>query len=319
MYVIVLVGMFFFFFKDQVDTLTFQNQSLRDKAKRFEEALRRSTDEQIVVSLATYTSSTNKFEIFKVSLNRLVSNLPWRESHPHPSLSFFGLMFLLVNMHASVTGSSGSIPAHWAGSEELEGGGGNEEPTDTSAGEEDLWSGESGRLKEAVPAPWHTQTHTYMYSGLQWKRVMVIMWGEWNIALLLRSTFEQAQKNVLLEERVQVLQQQNEDLMAQIQMNLAVSRYHHCNTVCNAKYSLIHAKVTPPPALSPAGSCQRRMPTCTSPSRRRAPRRKGWAGTTRSFCGGSRPVPSCPLPPLHCTAPSPPPLSPHPRSSPPHL
>lgn len=34
-----------------MDTLTFQNQSLRDKAKRFEEALRRSTDEQIVVSV----------------------------------------------------------------------------------------------------------------------------------------------------------------------------------------------------------------------------------------------------------------------------
>lgn len=33
-----------------MDTLTFQNQSLKDKAKRFEEALRRSTDEQIVVS-----------------------------------------------------------------------------------------------------------------------------------------------------------------------------------------------------------------------------------------------------------------------------
>lgn len=33
-----------------MDTLTFQNQSLRDKAKRFEEALRRSTDEQIVVN-----------------------------------------------------------------------------------------------------------------------------------------------------------------------------------------------------------------------------------------------------------------------------
>ena len=39
------------FAQDQVDTLTFQNQSLKDKAKRFEEALRRSTDEQIVVSL----------------------------------------------------------------------------------------------------------------------------------------------------------------------------------------------------------------------------------------------------------------------------
>lgn len=41
------------FGQDQVDTLTFQNQSLRDKAKRFEDALRRSTDEQIIVSFTT--------------------------------------------------------------------------------------------------------------------------------------------------------------------------------------------------------------------------------------------------------------------------
>ncbi|XP_068172597.1 microtubule-associated tumor suppressor candidate 2 [Antennarius striatus] len=40
--------------QDQVDTLTFQNCSLRDRAKRFEEALRRSTDEQIVDALAPY-------------------------------------------------------------------------------------------------------------------------------------------------------------------------------------------------------------------------------------------------------------------------
>ncbi|XP_072333056.1 microtubule-associated tumor suppressor candidate 2-like isoform X2 [Scyliorhinus torazame] len=40
--------------QDQVDTLTFQNRSLKDKAKRFEEALRRSTDEQLEVVLAPY-------------------------------------------------------------------------------------------------------------------------------------------------------------------------------------------------------------------------------------------------------------------------
>ncbi|XP_013868206.1 microtubule-associated tumor suppressor candidate 2 [Austrofundulus limnaeus] len=40
--------------QDQVDTLTFQNCSLRDRAKRFEEALRKSTDEQIVDALAPY-------------------------------------------------------------------------------------------------------------------------------------------------------------------------------------------------------------------------------------------------------------------------
>ncbi|KAG7255230.1 hypothetical protein CRUP_017356 [Coryphaenoides rupestris] len=40
--------------QDQVDTLTFQNRSLRDRAQRFEEALRQSTDEQIVEALAPY-------------------------------------------------------------------------------------------------------------------------------------------------------------------------------------------------------------------------------------------------------------------------
>nr|XP_023681771.1 microtubule-associated tumor suppressor candidate 2-like [Paramormyrops kingsleyae] len=40
--------------QDQVDTLTFQNRSLRDRAKRFEEALRKSTDEQILDALAPY-------------------------------------------------------------------------------------------------------------------------------------------------------------------------------------------------------------------------------------------------------------------------
>ncbi|XP_077578304.1 microtubule-associated tumor suppressor candidate 2 homolog isoform X2 [Stigmatopora nigra] len=40
--------------QDQVDTLTFQNRSLRDRAERFEQALRKSTDEQIVDALAPY-------------------------------------------------------------------------------------------------------------------------------------------------------------------------------------------------------------------------------------------------------------------------
>lgn len=35
--------------QDQVDTLTFQSQSLRDRARRFEEALRKSTEEQLEV------------------------------------------------------------------------------------------------------------------------------------------------------------------------------------------------------------------------------------------------------------------------------
>lgn len=38
--------------QDQVDMLTFQSQSLRDRAQRFEEALRKTTEEQLEVVLA---------------------------------------------------------------------------------------------------------------------------------------------------------------------------------------------------------------------------------------------------------------------------
>uniref|UniRef100_A0A674MRZ2 Microtubule associated scaffold protein 2 n=1 Tax=Takifugu rubripes TaxID=31033 RepID=A0A674MRZ2_TAKRU len=108
--------------QDQVDTLTFQNHSLRDKAKRFEDALRRSTDEQIIEALAPY-------------------------------------------QHI----------------------------------EKDLKS-----LKEVVEMK-NQQIHQ------QEKKI---------------SDLEKvAQKNVFLEERVQVLQQQNEDLLARIQINLSISRY----------------------------------------------------------------------------------------------
>nr|XP_012774387.2 microtubule-associated tumor suppressor candidate 2 isoform X1 [Maylandia zebra] len=108
--------------QDQVDTLTFQNQSLRDKAKRFEEALRRSTDEQIVDALAPY-------------------------------------------QHI----------------------------------EQDLKS-----LKEVVEMK-NQQIHQQEKKISDLEKV-------------------QAQKNVFLEEKVQVLQQQNEDLKARIEKNLALSR-----------------------------------------------------------------------------------------------
>ncbi|XP_035390242.1 microtubule-associated tumor suppressor candidate 2 [Electrophorus electricus] len=107
--------------QDQVDTLTFQNHSLRDRAKRFEEALRRSTDEQIVDALAPY-------------------------------------------QHI----------------------------------EEDLKS-----LKEVLEMKNH-QIHEQQLKISELERT--------------------AQKNVLLEERVQVLQQKNEDLKARIDLNLALSR-----------------------------------------------------------------------------------------------
>ncbi|XP_031176108.1 microtubule-associated tumor suppressor candidate 2 isoform X3 [Sander lucioperca] len=108
--------------QDQVDTLTIQNQSLKNKAKRFEEALRRSTDEQIVDALAPY-------------------------------------------QHI----------------------------------EQDLKS-----LKEVVEMK-NQQIHQQEKKISDLEKV-------------------QAQKNVFLEEKVQVLQQQNEDLMARIENNLVLSR-----------------------------------------------------------------------------------------------
>ncbi|KAM8853963.1 microtubule-associated tumor suppressor candidate 2 isoform 2-T2 [Synchiropus picturatus] len=107
--------------QDQVDTLTFQNRSLRDRAKRFEEALRKSTDEQIVDALAPYKHI-----------------------------------------------------------------------------EEDLKS-----LKEVLEMK-NQQIHQQELKITELEKI--------------------AEKNVYLEERVQVLQQQNEDLKERIDKNLAVSR-----------------------------------------------------------------------------------------------
>lgn len=65
-------------------------------------------------------------------------------------LSYMPLLLSVSSLFCShimsVTGCFSSIPAHWARSEELERGCRNEESTDTPAGEEDLWPGESGRL-----------------------------------------------------------------------------------------------------------------------------------------------------------------------------
>ncbi|GLD53515.1 microtubule-associated tumor suppressor candidate 2 isoform X1 [Lates japonicus] len=108
--------------QDQVDTLTFQNRSLRDRAKRFEEALRKSTDEQIVDALAPYKHI-----------------------------------------------------------------------------EEDLKS-----LKEVLEMK-NQQIHQQELKISELEKI-------------------QAEKNVYLEERLQVLQQQNEDLKERIDKNLAVSR-----------------------------------------------------------------------------------------------
>ena len=47
----------------------------------------------------------------------------------------------------------------------------------------------------------------------------------WWVTALVVLLLIQAQKNVFLEEKVQVLQQQNEDLKARIDNNLSLSRY----------------------------------------------------------------------------------------------
>lgn len=51
--------------QDQVDTLTFQSQSLRDRARRFEEALRKNTEEQLEVARAPYQHLEEDMESLK--------------------------------------------------------------------------------------------------------------------------------------------------------------------------------------------------------------------------------------------------------------
>ena len=57
-----------------------------------------------------------------------------------------------------------------------------------------------------------------------------VYYEEFNVVFVSSCAFEQAEKNVYLEERVQVLQQQNEDLKARIDKNVATSRSVDVNT-----------------------------------------------------------------------------------------
>lgn len=54
---------------------------------------------------------------------------------------------------------------------------------------------------------------------------------EFNVVHPFFCVFEQAEKNVYLEERLQVLQQQNEDLKERIDKNVAVSRSDNCKNL----------------------------------------------------------------------------------------
>lgn len=95
--------------------MSFQNRTLKDKAKRFEEALRKSTDEQIVVRL---------------------QNTQTTHAYAPKALKY---IYILV-------GRPGPISAYRGRPEESEGGFGDEEPANSRSGEEDLSAGESGKL-----------------------------------------------------------------------------------------------------------------------------------------------------------------------------
>ncbi len=87
-----------------MDTLTFQNRTLKDKAKRFEEALRKNTDEQIVVCF------------FKTIINGYLN---------------IGTQTLKVSFVNVFAGCAGTISAYRGGLEESEGGSGDEEPANS--------------------------------------------------------------------------------------------------------------------------------------------------------------------------------------------
>ncbi|XP_053703176.1 microtubule-associated tumor suppressor candidate 2 isoform X2 [Synchiropus splendidus] len=215
--------------QDQVDTLTFQNQGLQDKAKRFEEALRRSTDEQILEALAPY-------------------------------------------QHI----------------------------------EQDLRS-----LKEVVEMK-NQQIHQQEMKISHLEKV--------------------AQKNVTLEERVQLLQQQNEDLKARIDMNLALSRQlseENANLQESVEKESTEKKrlsrnneellwrLQSSPLASPASSPLHRssspVPTCGSPSHcQGCPRHALFTSPSHGASGPATPthrvataaacLGSPPLPPRHAPA-----------------
>lgn len=80
--------------QDQVDTLTFQNQSLKAKADRFEEALKKNTEEQLKVD-GDYNCTVIKIHVSKydshhaikwMAMGSLPQGLGGR-SQPRPQLA----------------------------------------------------------------------------------------------------------------------------------------------------------------------------------------------------------------------------------------
>lgn len=67
--------------QDQIDTLTFQNQSLKAKADRFEEALKKNTEEQLKVD-GNYNCTVIKICVSKYDSHHgiqwiAMGSLPW--------------------------------------------------------------------------------------------------------------------------------------------------------------------------------------------------------------------------------------------------
>ncbi|KAJ8785624.1 hypothetical protein J1605_007221 [Eschrichtius robustus] len=152
--------------QDQVDTLTFQSQSLRDRARRFEEALRKNTEEQLEpLSLGCCD---------KLGLGT-----------PHPGQA-------PSQPHVPFSPSAackGGIPEDPVGRIAL---------APYQHLEEDMKS-----LKQVLEMK-NQQIHQQEKKIIELEKL--------------------AEKNIILEEKIQVLQQQNEDLKARIDQNTVVTR-----------------------------------------------------------------------------------------------
>ncbi|MGH0159880.1 UNVERIFIED_CONTAM: hypothetical protein FKN15_047586, partial [Acipenser sinensis] len=147
--------------QDQVDTLTFQNCTLRDRARRFEEALRRSTDEHIEEALAPYQHIEEDMKSLKQILEMKNQQIHEQEKK---IMEFERLEALAPYQHI----------------------------------EEDMKS-----LKQILEMK-NQQIHEQEKKIMEFERL--------------------AEKNAVLQERVQVLQQQNEDLKVRIDRNATMSR-----------------------------------------------------------------------------------------------
>ncbi|CAJ0949508.1 unnamed protein product, partial [Ranitomeya imitator] len=194
---------------DQVDTLTFQNHSLRDRAKMFEEALMKSTNEQLEVTRVNIGLLSAALRLVTRCLPWLPGDLGivghWRAvcvtalQRPHSDAAAIGIVVYIAAASLNVT----------------------------------IALAPYRHLDDDLISIKHVLEMKNQLIHEQEKRIMELE--------------KLAEINVVLEERIQVLQQQNEDMRARIDQNVAVTSVYTCfslvELMCSRTQVLVNACV----------------------------------------------------------------------------